>query len=160
MEIKCVYPGTFDPITYGHIDIIRRGREIFDILIVAVADPKDKKPLFTLKERVEMAKQVLANFSGVYVDSFSGLLVDFMKKVKAKVILRGLRAVSDFEYEFQMALMNRKLYPEVETIFMMTSEEYSYLSSRVVREIASYGGCVKDLVPPLVEKKLKEKFKC
>lgn len=156
---KAVYPGSFDPITNGHVDIIQRGLKIFDQIIIAVLENPKKSPLFPTKDRVDMIEEIFADQEKVEVKSFHGLLVDFAHKNKAKVVMRGLRAISDFEYEFQMALMNRKLNPEIETLFMMPSQEYSFLSSRMVKEICMLGGCLKDLVPEIIEKRLKEKFK-
>lgn len=153
-----IYPGSFDPITNGHLDIIERGSKIFDRLIVAVLKNPNKKSLFTIEERIEMIRDAVSHLDNVEVDHFSGLLVDFARKRNAKIIIKGLRAVSDFEYELQMALMNKKLYKDIETVFIMTSTKYSFLSSSIVREVASFGGCVKDLVPPAVEEKLREKF--
>lgn len=153
-----IYPGSFDPITCGHLDIIERSAKLFDKLIVAVLINPQKKPLFSVEKRVEMIKHSIKHLKNVKVDSFNGLLVDFAQQKKARVIVKGLRAVSDFEYELQMALMNKKLDNEIETIFIMTNSKYSYLSSSIVKEVASFGGCVKDLVPPLVEKELKYKF--
>lgn len=153
-----IYPGSFDPITYGHIDIIERSTKLFDKLIVAVLTNPQKKPLFSVENRIEMIKHSIRHLKNVEVDSFNGLLVDFARQKKARVIVKGLRAVSDFEYELQMALMNKKLDNEIETIFIMTNSKYSYLSSSVVKEVASFGGCVKELVPPLVEKELNYKF--
>jgi pantetheine-phosphate adenylyltransferase len=154
-----VYPGSFDPITNGHVDIILRSCEIFSKVIIAVANNSEKRGLFTPEERVEMIKEVFKDNPKIEVDYFNGLLVKYLKERKVKVIIRGLRAVSDFEYEFQMALMNKKLWKELETVFMMSSENYMYVSSRIVKEIFSLGGCVKDLVPEYVRKKLEEKFK-
>lgn len=153
-----IYPGSFDPITYGHIDVIKRSAKLFNRLIVAVMTNPQKKPLFTVKERIKLIEHSIKPLPNVEVDSFNGLLVDFAKKKNARVIVKGLRAVSDFEYELQMALMNKKLDNEMETIFIMTNSKYSYLSSSVVKEVASFGGCVKGLVPSLVEKELKNKF--
>ena len=158
MEVTAVYAGTFDPVSYGHIDLIERGRRIFDSLILAVAESDEKNPLFTVEERVEILKEVAKDMQGVEVDSFSGLLVDYMRSRRARVILRGLRAVSDFEYEFQIALTNRKLDEEIETIFMMPKEEYSYTSSSILKEIVRLGGNVGQFVPPFVQKKLEEKL--
>ena len=159
-EKTAIYPGTFDPITRGHIDIIQRASKIFHRLVVAVAHNPGKQPLFTVEERLEMIHQSLAplNLANVEVETFSSLLIAYAKKKGATAIVRGLRAVSDFEYEFQMALMNRKLENSVETIFLMPSEQYTYLSSRIVKEIAYYGGDIECLVTPPVAKKLKEKF--
>ncbi|MEN2984243.1 MAG: pantetheine-phosphate adenylyltransferase [Dictyoglomaceae bacterium] len=156
---RAVYPGSFDPVTNGHLDIIKRVANICDELIVAVAQNIAKVPLFTLEERLEMLRESVKDISNVYVDHFDGLLVDYLKKVEAKVIIRGLRAVSDFEYEFQQALANKKLYPDCETIFLVTDSKYAYLSSSMVKEIAKFGGCVKDLVPDMVAKKLYLKFR-
>ena len=142
-----VYPGSFDPVTNGHLDIITRGSKVFDKLIVGVLVNVDKKGLFDIEERVELIKKVTKDLDNVEVVSFKGLLIDFMKVHNASVILKGLRAVSDFEYEFQMALMNNKLDPEVETVFMMTSAQYSYLSSSAVKQVAKFGGCIEGLVP-------------
>ncbi len=159
-EKTAIYPGTFDPITRGHIDIIQRASKIFHRLVVAVAHNPGNQPLFTVEERLEMIHQSLAplNLANVEVETFSSLLIAYAKKKGATAIVRGLRAVSDFEYEFQMALMNRKLENSVETIFLMPSEQYTYLSSRIVKEIAYYGGDIECLVTPPVAKKLKEKF--
>jgi len=159
-ELKIgIYPGSFDPITYGHVDIIERSAKLFDRLIVAVLSNPRKTPLFTVEERIEMIQESVKNMPNVEIDTFSGLLIDFARLKKADVIVKGLRAVSDFEYELQMALMNKKLDEHIETIFIMTSSKYSYLSSSVVKEVASFGGCVATVVPPLVEKRLKDKFK-
>ena len=159
MENKAVYPGSFDPITNGHVDIINRGLKIFDKILVAVLENPKKTPLFTTKERISMIKEVFSDQKNVEVKAFKGLLVEFAKKNEAKIVIRGLRAISDFEYEFQMALMNRKLNPEIETFFMMPNVSYTFLSSKLVKEIFMLGGCLKDLVPVHVEKKLREKFK-
>lgn len=153
-----IYPGSFDPITNGHLDIIKRSSKLFDTLIVAVLSNPQKKALFTVDERINMIKESVKDISKVEIDSFTGLLVDFAKIKKADVIVKGLRAVSDFEYELQMALMNKKLDNNMETIFIMTSSKYSYLSSSVVKEVASFGGCISTLVPPIVEERLKEKY--
>lgn len=154
-----VYPGTFDPITNGHLDIIERGQKLFDEMIVAVAASPKKETLFNVKERVEMIKTAVKKYKNIRVESFDGLLIDYMHKKKASVILRGLRVISDFEYEFQMALTNRKLDPTIETVFMMTAEGYAYMSSRFIKEIARLNGDVKGFVPLDVAKKLKEKYK-
>ena len=159
MEATAVYAGTFDPVTYGHIDLMERGRRIFDRLILAVAESNEKDPVFTLRERVEILKEVVKDMPGVEVDQFSGLLVDYMRGRGVRVVLRGLRAISDFEYEFQIALTNRKLNEEIETIFMMPKEDYSYISSRILKEIVRLGGDVRKFVPPLVQKKLEEKLR-
>ncbi len=157
MKLKAVYPGTFDPITLGHQDLVRRAVNIFDEVIVAVADSSAKKPFFTLEERIAMASKVLAH-SKVQVVGFSGLLMDFVQKHKAKAVLRGLRAVSDFEYEFQLAGMNRNLYPEVETMFMTPQENYLFISATLVREISVLGGNVNKFVSPHVAQCLKRKI--
>ncbi len=156
-----VYPGSFDPITKGHIDLVQRTLRVFDRVIVAIATNPDKDDsLFSVKERLEMIREVFNGLGDrVQADSFEGLLVDYAEKVEAEVIIRGLRAVSDFEYEFQMAMMNRGLKPKLETLFMMTGESYFYISSRLVKEVVSLGGDVSGLVPKHVLKKLKEKFK-
>ena len=152
-----IYPGSFDPLTNGHLDLIERGAKLFDRLIVAVLRNLDKAPLFSLDERVEMLTEVTRPWPNVEVDVFGGLLVDYAQRRNASVILRGIRAVSDYEYELQMAMMNRKLEPNLETVFMMPAVAYSYLSSRVVREIAQLGGPVQGLVPPAVEQRLRAK---
>lgn len=144
---SAVYPGSFDPITNGHLDIIMRSSKVFEEVIVAVLINPEKKGLFTIDERVKIIQKVVGNLHNVRVESFSGLLTNFMKKNNTKVIIKGLRAVSDFEYEFQMALMNNKLDPNIETLFMMTSSKYSFLSSSSVRQVAMFGGCIKELVP-------------
>jgi len=150
-----VYPGSFDPVTEGHIDIIDRASKIFDLLYVAVISNPEKAPIFGMKERLSMLEESLSGKKNIKVDNFDGLLVDYAKKVKATSIVRGLRAVSDFDYEFQMALTNRRLDPDVETVFMMTDYKYSYLSSSLVKQVAALGGTVKGLVPPPVEKRLR-----
>ncbi len=155
---RAVYPGTFDPITRGHEDLVRRATRVFDEVIVAIAVSSSKKPFFTLEERVAMAKQVLSDCGNVKVMSFSGLLMDFLRQQNARIIVRGLRAASDFEYEFQMAGMNRGMYPDVETLFMTPSEQYMFISATIVREIATLGGNVDAFVHPLVTKKLREKL--
>ena len=154
---KAIYPGTFDPITRGHEDLIRRAARLFDRVVVAVAASSGKKPFFTLDERVEMARQVLADCPNVEVTAFSGLLMEFLQQQNARVILRGLRAVSDFEYEFQMAGMNRSMYPDVETMFMTPSEQYMFVSATIVREIALLGGDADKFVHPLVAAQLRSK---
>ena len=155
--IKAVYPGTFDPLTRGHEDLVRRASTLFDRLVVAIADSKAKRPFFTLPERIAMAREVLGDVKNVEVVGFSSLLTEFVKKQGARVVLRGLRAVSDFEYEFQLAGMNRNLYPEMETIFLTPSEQHMFISATLVREIALLGGDVTEFVHPTVAKKLKEK---
>lgn len=157
MTLRAVYPGTFDPITRGHEDLIRRAARIFDEVIVAVADSPKKQPYFSLDERVAMAQEVLSDLKGARVQGFSGLLMHFMQAQQSLIILRGLRAVSDFEYEFQLAGMNRSLSPEVETMFMTPSDQYMFVSASMVREIASLGGDVGRFVHPLVEEKLRQK---
>jgi pantetheine-phosphate adenylyltransferase len=157
-KVIAIYPGSFDPPTNGHLDLIERGSKIFDELVVAILRNSEKSPLFSLAERQHMLEAMTAEFSNVRVDTFDGLTVDYAIRVKARAILRGIRAISDYEYELQMALMNRKLHPELETIFMMPAEQYSYLSSRLVREVAQLGGSIKDLVPEMVETRLKEKL--
>jgi pantetheine-phosphate adenylyltransferase len=152
-----IYPGSFDPLTNGHVDIIRRGSTLFDRIVVAILVNPDKAPLFTSAERVELARQVFEGEPKVEVDTFEGLLVDYAARRKATVIVRGLRAVSDFEYELQMALMNRHLFPDVETVFMMPGEAYTYLSSRLVKEVFALGGSITGLVPPVVEERLMRK---
>ena len=156
---KAVYPGTFDPVTYGHIDIIKRAVRIFDELIVAVTHSERGTSLFSTKERVGMLKQSVGNMQNVRIESFNNLAVDYVKSKGINVIIRGLRMISDFEYEFQMALTNRKLNRDIETVFMMPSESYSYISSRLIKEAASLGADLSDFVPYLVEKKLKKKLK-
>jgi len=156
-SVVAIYPGSFDPVTNGHLDLIERGAKLFDRLIVAVLRNLDKAPLFTPDERVEMLNEVTQPWPNVEVDVFGGLLVDFAKRRGASVILRGIRAISDYEYELQMAMMNRKLEPNLETVFMMPAVAYSYLSSRVVREVAQLGGAVQGLVPPAVELRLRAK---
>jgi pantetheine-phosphate adenylyltransferase len=153
-----VYPGSFDPITYGHLDIIERGLEVFDEIIIAVARNSEKKSLFTTEERIKHIEETIDNKTRVTVDTFEGLLVDYVLAKGAKVILRGLRAVSDFEYEFQIAQMNRNMKPQIETLFMMTSVPYGYLSSSIVKEVASLNGAVESCVPPIVLKALADKL--
>jgi pantetheine-phosphate adenylyltransferase len=154
MDKKAVYPGSFDPITNGHVDIIYRGLKVFDRIVVAVLTNPKKSPLFSIRDRVEMIGEIFDNDSRVEVTAFQGLLIDFTKKRDATVVIRGLRAVSDFEYEFQMALMNRKLNPEIETFFMMPSLSYTFLSSNLVKEVSMLGGCLKGLVPDGVAERL------
>ena len=153
-----VYPGSFDPITNGHLDIIRRGTRLFDRVIVAILENEEKAPLFPLDERIEMIREVTSDLPSVEIQSFSGLLVNFVRKVDAAAVVRGIRAVSDFEYEFQMALMNRELAPDAETIFMMPAVEYSYVSSRLIKEVFRLGGEIDRLVPPLVLQRLADRF--
>jgi pantetheine-phosphate adenylyltransferase len=156
-EILAIYPGSFDPITNGHLDLIHRGSHLFERLVVAVLTNLEKQPLFTVAERVEMLQEVTHGLPNVSVDTFSGLLVDYARQKKARVILRGIRAFTDYEYELQMALMNRKLEPRLETLFLMPAVSYTFVSARLVREIFQHGGSVKGLVPPLVEKRLHQK---
>ncbi len=155
--VTAIYPGSFDPVTNGHLDLIARGAMIFDKLIVAVARNLEKDPLFPVKERVEMLEAVTFDWKNVEVEIFEGLLMDYARARGATVVLRGIRAVSDYEYELQMAMMNRKIEPQIETVFMLPGEAYSYLSSRLVKELARLGGPVKGLVPPLVEERLRSK---
>jgi pantetheine-phosphate adenylyltransferase len=152
-----VYPGSFDPLTNGHVDIIERGTHLFDRIIVAILINVEKSPLFSMQERVEIVREVFKGHPNVEVDTFEGLLVDYVAARKADVIVRGLRALSDFETEFQMALMNRRLSPDIETVFMMPAEQYTYISSRLIKEVFSLGGQVRGLVPEIVESRLKEK---
>jgi len=159
MNNKAVYPGTFDPITLGHEDLIRRASRLFDTLIVAIADSGAKRPFFTRDERVEMACETLKDLKNVEVLGFSGLLMQFVQEHDARVVVRGLRAVSDFEYEFQLAGMNRGMYPDVETLFLTPGEQYMFISATIVREISVLGGDVSKFVPPLVAKRLKAKIK-
>jgi pantetheine-phosphate adenylyltransferase len=156
--VTAVCPGSFDPVTYGHIDIIERTSELFSHIVVGVLENPSKKPLFSVGERVTMIRDAIAHLPNVQVTQFSGLLVDFVKQVEGNLIVKGLRAISDFEFEFQMALSNKRLDPDLETIFMMARNEYSFLSSSMVREIAQFGGDIKDLVPPAVEAALRRKF--
>jgi pantetheine-phosphate adenylyltransferase len=158
MKRVAVYPGTFDPITNGHIDLIKRALEFVDELIIAILVNSEKQPLFSVKERIALMRDVLPKNERIRIDQFRGLLVDYASKVGAQVIIRGLRAVSDFDYEFQMALMNRRLEPQIETVFLVPAEQYTYVSSKLVKEITALGGTVKGLVPPEVEKRMKEKF--
>ncbi len=154
-----IYPGSFDPITNGHLDIIQRASKLCDKVIVAVLENPSKNPLFTVQERVGLIEQAVQSCSNVVVDCFTGLLTDYATQNNASMIIKGLRAVSDFEYEFQMALMNRKLAPDLETIFLMTSSENSYLSSSIVKEVAKYGGCIEGLVPKSTKKAIFKKIK-
>lgn len=154
-----VYPGTFDPITKGHLDVIERGIKLFDVLVVAVAEGLAKAPLFDVEERLDMIRAEVKKYKTVKVESFDCLLMDYVRKKKAKIVLRGLRVVSDFEYEFQMALINRKLDPDIETVFMMTSDNYAPVSSRFIKEIARLGGDVSAFVTPGVSQRLEKKFR-
>ena len=155
-----IYPGSFDPLTFGHVDIIERSARLFDTVIVSILTNSQKIPLFTVEERIEIMREILKpRFPNVEVDVFRGLLVDYARQKGAKVIVRGIRAVTDYEYEFQMALMNRRLTPDIETVFMMPAEHYIYLSSRLVKEIAELGGSVKGLVPDIVEKRLRKRLR-
>jgi pantetheine-phosphate adenylyltransferase len=152
-----LFPGSFDPVTNGHLDIIARGARLFERVVVAVLMNPEKSPLFTVPERVELLREVLAEWSNVEVDTFAGLLVDYARQRQASAVVRGLRAISDFEYEMQMALMNRRLSPELETVFMMPAETYSYVSSRLVKEVFALGGSITGLVPPAVEARLEKR---
>ena len=156
---RAIYPGSFDPVTHGHLDVVERARKLFDEVIVAVADNDEKSPLFTLEERLDLLRQTLGKINNVRIAHFSGLLVDFARQQQASAVIRGLRAISDFEFEFQMALMNRKLEGNVETMFLMPKEEYTYLSSRIVKEIARLGGDVSKFVAAPVAKALAAKLK-
>lgn len=158
MTTLAVYPGSFDPLTNGHVDIIRRGARLFERIVVAVLINAEKAPLFSMDERVEIARAVFADMPNVEVDTFDGLLVDYVERRQAQVIVRGLRAVSDFEFEFQMALMNRRLNGKIETIFMMPAEQYTYISSRLIKEVFRLGGRVHGLVPDMVEQRLRHKI--
>lgn len=154
----CIYPGSFDPITYGHIDIINRASQIADKLIVAVLDNREKKSLFTVDEKLDMIRDAVKDYDNVEIESFEGLLVDYAKKKNAKIVIRGLRAVTDFEYELQMAQINRELYHEIDTMFLLTNLKYSYLSSSAVKQVASYNGDVSKFVTPYVADMLKRKY--
>jgi pantetheine-phosphate adenylyltransferase len=156
-SVNAIYPGSFDPLTNGHVDIIHRGARFFDRIVIGVLINLEKAPLFTVPERVEIAREVFCEWPNVEVDTFDGLLVDFARRKHASVIVRGLRAISDFEYEMQMALMNRRLNPEIETVFMMPAEPYTYVSSRLVKEVVALGGSVHGIVPETVERRLREK---
>jgi pantetheine-phosphate adenylyltransferase len=157
MSTLAVYPGSFDPLTNGHVDIILRGARLFDRIIVAILVNAEKSPLFSMAERVDIARSVFKDHANVEVDTFDGLLVDYVERRQAQVIVRGLRAVSDFEFEFQMALMNQRLNSRIETVFMMPAEQYTYISSRLIKEVFKLGGRVNGLVPELVEQRLREK---
>ncbi len=157
-SVIAIYPGSFDPVTNGHLDLIARGAKIFDKLVVAITRNLEKDPLFAIQERVEMLETVTFDWKNVEVDVFEGLLMDYARARNASVVLRGIRAVSDYEYELQMAMMNRKIEPHIETVFMLPGEAYSYLSSRLVKELARLGGLPKGLVPVAVEQRLREKF--
>ena len=159
MSRIAVYPGSFDPVTSGHLDIIKRSSRVFDKLYVSVLVNSQKNPCFSVEERIDMIKRITSQYENVYVDSFSGLLVDYLKEKNANIVVKGLRAVSDFEYEFQMALMNHKLSKNVETMFMVASNKYSYLSSSIVKEVARHGGNLKDLVPEILNDEICEKLK-
>jgi pantetheine-phosphate adenylyltransferase len=155
--LKVIYPGTFDPFTRGHEDLVRRAARLFDTVVVAIADSESKHPFFSAAERIDMTRRVLAPFANVEVTGFAGLLMDFVHDQNARVVLRGLRAVSDFEYEFQMAGMNRNLYPDVETLFLTPAEQYTFISSTIVREVARFGGDISSFVHPIVEEKMRAK---
>lgn len=156
---KAIYPGSFDPVTYGHIDLIERAQEIFSEVIVAVAHNPHKKPLFSVKERIDMLKEATKELKNIVIDDFDGLVVDYAAEHKARVLIRGLRMISDFEYEFQMALTNRKLNPHIETIFLMPHESYSYLSSKLLKEAASLGADLSAFVPDFIGEALKKKLR-
>ena len=158
MSKVAVYPGSFDPITNGHLDVIQRAAAIFDQVIISVANNPEKHPMFTTRQRLELAEAAVKHMPNVVVDQFQGLLVEYCRRKGATVVVRGVRAVSDFEFEFQMALVNRKLEPKVETIFLMPKDEYTFISSRLVKEIAGLGGDVSDFVPPVVQEALKQKL--
>lgn len=156
--LRAVYPGSFDPVTYGHLDIIRRSRSLADELIVGVLNNKAKTPLFSVEERVKMLEEMTKNMPGIKIVPFEGLLIDFAKEMSAGIVVRGLRAVTDFEYELQMAQTNNKLSPELETVFLTTSLEYSYLSSTIVKEVAAFGGDISQFVPETIERRIQEKI--
>jgi len=155
MSVTAIYPGTFDPPTNGHVDLIQRGAKLFDHLTVAILNNREKNPLFTVEERVEMLKEVTGTLTNVSIATFEGLMVEFARKQGASAVLRGIRAISDYEYEFQMALMNRRLAPEIETVFLQPAGRYSFVSSRMLKEVFSFGGDVTGLVPPNVLKRLR-----
>jgi pantetheine-phosphate adenylyltransferase len=157
-NVVAIYPGSFDPITNGHLDLIQRGSRMFDRLIVSILRNETKKPLFSVEERMEMLREVVQVYPNVDVDSFDGLLVDYAASHAAKVLLRGIRAISDYEYELQMALMNRRLRPDIETVFMMANETYSFISSRLVKEVFGLGGTITGLVPPSVEARMQRRM--
>lgn len=159
MKNTAIYPGSFDPLTFGHLDIIERGSKLFDTLIVAVMKNPSKRPLFTAEQRVEMIEEAVIHLPNTKVVQFDGLLIDLVREKNANIIIKGLRAVSDFEYEFQMALMNKKLDTNIETLFMMTNANYSYLSSKIVKEVASFGGCIRKIVPENVVRQVEEKYR-
>ena len=152
--VRAIYPGTFDPLTNGHLDLIARGSKIFDHLVVAILNNSEKEPLFPVSDRVEMITEATREFGNISVSTFDGLLVEFARQQQAQALLRGIRAISDYEYEFQMALMNRRLAPQLETVFMMPAEKYSYVSSRLIREVFRLGGSVEGLVPPSVVERM------
>ena len=157
-QVTAIYPGSFDPITSGHLDLIERGCRLFDRLIVSILRNETKQPLYTVEERMEMLREVVGHFPNVEVDSFNGLLVDYAAEKNATALVRGIRAISDYEYELQMALMNRRLRPDIETVFMMASEAHSFISSRLVKEVFALGGNITGLVPPSVEVRLRKRF--
>src|SRR6202043_987378 len=157
-KVSAIYPGSFDPTTYGHLDLIERGAKIFEELVVGILRNSEKSPMFSLAERLEMLKSLTTHLKNVRIETFHGLMVEYARSIDAACVLRGIRAVSDYEYELQMALMNRKLEPTLETVFMMPADKYSYVSSRLVREVAQLGGPVKGLVPEVVEHKLRQKL--
>ncbi len=156
--VRAIYPGTFDPLTNGHLDLIARGSKIFDHLVIAILNNSEKQPLFPVRERVEMITEATREFGNISVSTFDGLLVEFARQQQAQALLRGIRAISDYEYEFQMALMNRRLAPQLETVFMMPAEKYSYVSSRLIREVFRLGGSVEGLVPPMVIQRLQARI--
>lgn len=158
-HVVAIYPGSFDPITNGHLDVIERGSKLFDRLIVSILNNGTKSPLFSVEERAEMLRETVRPFGNVEIDSFQGLLADYALSRNARVILRGIRAVSDYEYELQMALMNRRLQPQVETVFLLAGEAFSFISSRLVKEVISLGGNIAGLVPPIVERRLRERLR-